>query len=164
MRHVVAFSSIARWKGEVPEKSGHVMSEPDKKGVYERCAQQSMCLLRSFHTHMLTHTDTNYMNSQPHTRCKHTWKHTNTHTHTCMHRHKVATHTCPHKCIHRPTHTSNNQLSENIFSVVVGGPVGSCPAISKISSIQVYPRLNQHLTHLQVETVRVGPCTCSRKE
>lgn len=48
--------------------------------------------------------------------------------------------------------------------MVVGGLVGSCPAISKISSVQVYPRLNQHLTHLQVETVRVGPCTCSRKE
>lgn len=34
MRHVVAFSSIARWRGEVPEKSGHVVSQPEEGSVH----------------------------------------------------------------------------------------------------------------------------------
>ena len=73
MRHVVAFSSIARWREEVPEKSGHVVSQPEEKSVhidYTAVISKSKSIVPSLkvermhmhvHTHTHTHTHTSHI-------------------------------------------------------------------------------------------------------
>jgi len=63
VRHAVAFSSIARWRGEVPEKSGHVVSQPEEGSVhidYTAVISKSNSIVTSLkvermhmHTHIL---------------------------------------------------------------------------------------------------------------
>ena len=59
--------------------------------------------------------------------------------------------------------TCNDELSQDVISVVVGGPVSSCPPMLNIRALQGNTTLlDQHLTCLHIQTTGIGRGTCRK--